>query len=105
MIWRLILQRLAGAILTLLIVSAVIFVAIEVLPGDVASRALGRFATEESKRIFREQLHLDRSVIERYGLWLWGVVHGDFGESIVSQRTVTEILAQPPPLLQSGMQD
>jgi len=93
MIWRLILQRLAGAILTLLIVSAVIFVAIEVLPGDVASRALGRFATEESKRIFREQLHLDRSVIERYGLWLWGVVHGDFGESIVSQRTVTEILA------------
>ena len=93
MSWRLILQRLAGAILTLLIVSAVIFVAIEVLPGDVASRALGRFATEESKRIFREQLHLDRSVIERYGLWLWGVVHGDFGESIVSQRTVTEILA------------
>ena len=93
MIWRLILQRLAGAILTLLIVSAVIFVAIEVLPGDVASRALGRFATEESKRIFREQLHLDRSVIERYGLWLWGVVHGDFGESIVNQRTVTEILA------------
>ena len=76
-----------------MIVSAVIFVAIEVLPGDVASRALGRFATEESKRIFREQLHLDRSVIERYGLWLWGVVHGDFGESIVSQRTVTEILA------------
>ena len=93
MIWRLILQRLAGAILTLLIVSAVIFVAIEVLPGDVASRALGRFATEESKRIFREQLHLEGSVIERYGLWLWGVVHGDFGESIVSQRTVTEILA------------
>lgn len=93
MIWRLILLRLAGAILTLLVVSAFIFVAIEVLPGDVASRALGRFATEESKRVFREQLHLDRPVIERYGLWVLGVVHGDFGKSIVSQRTVTEILA------------
>ena len=92
MILKLILQRVVTGIVTLLFISVIIFMAVEILPGDVAARALGRFATEESKRIFREQLHLDRPIPERYALWLSGVVRGDFGKSIVNQIPVNDIL-------------
>jgi len=93
MIWKLTFKRLATGLLTLLMVSVIIFVSIEVLPGDVAARVLGRFATEEAKRQFREQLHLDRPVPERYALWLSGVVRGDFGKSIVNQIPVDQLIA------------
>lgn len=92
MIWKLALKRLATGLLTLFLVSIIIFVSIEVLPGDVAARALGRFATEDAKRLFREQLHLDRPIPERYALWLSGVVRGDFGKSIVNQIQVNQVL-------------
>jgi peptide/nickel transport system permease protein len=92
MILKLILRRIVTGIVTMLFISVIIFVAVEVLPGDVAARALGRFATEESKRIFREQLHLDRPIPERYALWISGVVRGDFGKSIINQIPVTDIL-------------
>lgn len=90
MIARLILSRLALGLLTLLLVSAFIFLASEILPGDIAARVLGREATEEARQAFRERLRLDRPVIERYGLWLGGVVQGDFGTSLVNGRPVAD---------------
>jgi peptide/nickel transport system permease protein len=91
-ILKLILLRIATGLLTLLAVSFIIFVATEILPGDVAARALGRFATEEAKQIFRQQLHLDRPVPERYLTWLGGVVRGQFGKSIVNQIDVNSVV-------------
>ena len=92
MILKLILSRIATGLLTLLAVSFIIFVATEILPGDVAARALGRFATEEAKQIFRQQLHLDRPIPERYLTWLGGVVRGRFGKSIVNQIDVNSVV-------------
>ena len=92
MILKLILSRIATGLLTLLAVSFIIFVATEILPGDVAARALGRFATEEAKQIFRQQLHLDRPIPERYLTWLGGVVRGQFGKSIVNQIDVNSVV-------------
>ena len=92
MILKLILSRIATGLLTLLAVSFIIFVATEILPGDVAARALGRFATEEAKQIFRQQLHLDRPIPERYLTWLGGVVRGQFGKSIVNQINVNSVV-------------
>jgi peptide/nickel transport system permease protein len=92
MILKLILSRMATGLLTLLAVSCIIFVTTEILPGDVAARALGRFATEEAKRIFRQQLNLDRPVPERYVIWLGRAVRGDFGRSIVSQLPVGRVV-------------
>jgi len=91
-ILKLILSRIATGLLTLLAVSFIIFVATEILPGDVAARALGRFATEEAKQIFRQQLHLDRPIPERYLTWLGGVVRGRFGKSIVNQIDVNSVV-------------
>lgn len=93
MILKLILSRLVTGLITLLAVSVIIFVSTEILPGDVAARALGRFATPEAKQLFREQLHLDRPIPERYLIWLGGVVRGDFSKSIINQSDISKVIA------------
>lgn len=76
-----ILQRLALGVLTLLIVSMVIFVAVNLLPGDFAQLILGQGATEESVNAIRRDLGLDKSLVVRYFDWLGGMVTGDLGTS------------------------
>ena len=90
---RLIGNRILLSLLTLLLVSIVIFAAVEVLPGDVATRILGREATPESLATLRAQLHLDVSAPVRYLHWLGGVVRGDFGVALTSSRPISEIVA------------
>ncbi|UXX81537.1 ABC transporter permease [Roseovarius pelagicus] len=101
MISKLIVTRIFYALVTLLLVSAVIFAAVEILPGDVASRILGRSATEESLAELRRQLGYDQPALVRYFEWLGGVVQGDFGNSISSQRPVSEIIG--PKLLNTAI--
>lgn len=76
-----ILQRLALGLLTLLIVSIVIFVAVNLLPGDFAQSILGQGATPEAVASIREDLGLDQPLITRYFQWLGGVMTGDLGTS------------------------
>ncbi len=90
---RLLVGRVLLALLTLLLVSAIIFAIIEILPGDVASRILGRDATPETLALLREQLRLNDPAIERYLRWLGGMVQGEFGKALTSSRPITEILA------------
>ncbi len=85
--------RILLSILTLLLVSIIIFVIIEVLPGDVASRILGRDATPEALALLREKLHLNDPAIMRYIRWLAGVVQGDFGNALTSSRPIADIIA------------
>ncbi len=89
---RLIAQRFLLALFTLLMVSFLIFAMLEILPGDVATRILGRDATPETLAALRERMHLDDPALLRYGRWLWGVLQGDFGQSLVSSRSVMEVL-------------
>jgi peptide/nickel transport system permease protein len=89
---RLIAQRLLMALLTLLLVSFLIFSVLEILPGDVATRILGRDATAESLAALRERLHLNDPAFLRYLHWLAGLLKGDFGQSLASSRSVTEVL-------------
>ena len=89
---RLVVSRTVTSVLTLLLVSIVIFAVLEVLPGDVASRILGRDATPESLAALRAQLHLNVPALERYLDWLGGIVRGDFGQALTSSRPVAEIL-------------
>jgi peptide/nickel transport system permease protein len=90
---HLVVSRVLLSLLTLLLVSVIIFAMLEVLPGDVASRILGRDATPESLSALRAQLHLDQPAPQRYLDWLGGMLRGDFGEALTSSRPVTEILA------------
>ena len=85
---QLILRRLGSAVLTIVLASLLVFLAIQALPGDVAQQILGRDATEESIAKMRSELGLDTPVVLRYIQWLFGAVQGDFGTSLVSGEPV-----------------
>jgi peptide/nickel transport system permease protein len=78
-------RRVAAGLLTLLVVSVLIFVGTEVLPGDVATAVLGRNATPEALAAVRDQLDLDRPAYQRYFQWLGDFVRGDLGVSAARQ--------------------
>jgi peptide/nickel transport system permease protein len=90
---RMLCTRILLSILTLFIVSIIIFAIMEVLPGDVATRVLGRDATPAALAMLRAKLHLDDPAIVRYFNWLGGILRGDFGNALTSARPITEIVA------------
>ena len=85
-ILRLVIERVLLSLLTLLIVSLIIFFMLEILPGDVATRILGRDATPETLAALRQRLHLDTPALLRYAQWLGHLVTGHLGRSLVSDR-------------------
>ena len=85
---KLLLKRLSLGLLTLLIVSVLIFVGTEILPGDVATAVLGQAATPEAVDAIRRSLGLNDPAIIRYGRWLLNFVQGDFGVSLANGRPV-----------------
>lgn len=86
--------RLLAAIGMLIAVSAVIFVITEILPGDVATRILGRSPDPERLAILRDRLGLDQPLPLRYLEWIGGVFTGDFGHSLVSGQPVSDVVAR-----------
>ena len=94
LITRLIAQRFFMALLTLLLVSFLIFSILEYLPGDVATRILGRDATPESLAVLRVRMHLGDPALLRYGHWLIGALVGDFGKSLVSGRAISDVIGE-----------
>ena len=93
-ILSIILRRLLVGCMTLFVVTIIIFGAIEMLPGDIATEVLGQAATEESLNAFREKYDLNRSLPARYLSWLGGAVTGDFGISLANQRPISELIGQ-----------
>jgi peptide/nickel transport system permease protein len=89
---RFVVRRLGFVLLTLLVSSALIFVATQVLPGDVARMILGRFATEEGLAALREQLGLNRPLVVQYATWLADFLRGDWGISLSTGSPVTELV-------------
>ncbi len=91
---RLVGKRLGLGLLTLLVVSILIFFAVELLPGDTAEAVLGQGATPETVAAFRERLGLNDPAPIRYVHWLWGAVRGDFGVSLTSGDRVSDAIGQ-----------
>ncbi|MHA3978487.1 ABC transporter permease [Halovulum sp. GXIMD14794] len=85
-------KRLLLGLVTLLVVSIIIFSAVEFLPGDVAQQILGQSATEETVAQLRRQLGLDQPPYIRYFEWLGNALQGDFGTSLANKRSVAEQL-------------
>lgn len=92
-IWMLVGERLALGLVTLIVVSALIFVGVELLPGDLAQQILGQSATPETVAAFRRELGLDQPAVYRYLHWLAGVAHGEFGNSLANGRPISDLLA------------
>ncbi len=92
---KLILRRLGLGVLTLFLVSVVIFGATQALPGDPARAILGKQAADKAMyNALREQLHLNRPIYLQYGIWLKGIVSGNLGTSTASGQAVTTLIKQ-----------
>lgn len=96
-LFRALSARVASGLLTLTLVSVLIFAAVAVLPGDYAKTALGRSATPETVAAFRTRLGLDQAAPIRYVKWIGSALQGDLGLSLSSgagkPRTVVSIIA------------
>jgi peptide/nickel transport system permease protein len=97
---RLIIRRLLFGLLTLFLVSVVIFAATEILPGNAARALLGRDATPDALAAAVARLHLDRPLTTQYGLWLGGILTGHPGNSLVNGRSV---LGQVMPRVENSL--
>jgi peptide/nickel transport system permease protein len=90
-----ILRRVLLGLLTLFLVSLVVFAATQALPSDPARAILGRTATPESLKALREQLHLNHSVVSQYTHWFGGMLTGDLGNSLAARgEPVTTVLGK-----------
>ena len=93
-----VLQRLGLGLLTLFVVSIVIFSTLEMLPGGFAEAILGQGATPETVAAFNREIGMDRPATIRYVEWIGGVLTGDFGYSYAGlggsiKRSVTDLIA------------
>lgn len=97
---RLILKRLLGGLLILWVISIVVFVATQTLPGDAAQAILGRESTPARLAALRNQLNLNGSPVSQYFHWFTGVIRLDFGTSLANGRPVTTVIG---PLLANSL--
>ena len=82
----------ALGLLTLIIISLLIFLGVELLPGDVAETILGQSALPETVEAFRRELKLDLPAHTRYVTWLGDFLKGDFGNSLANKRPISELI-------------
>ena len=87
-----ILRRLALGLLTLAIVSVIVFAATVALPTDPARALLGRNATPDSLKALRETLHLNRPLIDQYWSFVKGLLTGDPGTSLATETPVIDVI-------------
>ena len=92
-IFQLILKRIGLSLITLLIVSTVVFFIANLLPGDAAQEMLGQSATPEAVAALRDAYGLNDPPLTRYAKWLGGLVTGDAGTSLANSRPVSELIS------------
>jgi peptide/nickel transport system permease protein len=91
---RFLLTRVGLALVTLLLLSIIIFLMANVLPGDVGRRILGPFADPRAVAALNHQLGVDRPLVIQYVSWLGGALHGDFGRSLSFRAPVSDLLSR-----------
>ncbi len=90
----LILRRLVSLLVTLMVVSVLVFVIMNILPGDPAAVMLGTSATEDTLKALRHVMGLDQPMLVRYGRWLSGALTGDLGTSYTYNVPVAGLIAE-----------
>ena len=88
----LVLSRIGVAIVTLIVVSFVVFAATEMLPGDVAQILLGQAATPEAVAGLRQSMKLDDPAFVRFLRWMLGLLSGDLGRSYANNIAVADLV-------------
>ncbi len=88
-----VLKRLLSVVISLILASIVVFVLLEIVPGDPAAYMMGLNAEPEAVNALREQLGLNAPAIVRYFSWVGGLIQGDFGISYTYKVPVRELIS------------
>lgn len=91
---RYLLGRFASLVASLVAASIIIFVILEVVPGDPAQFMMGLNANPETLANLRAQMGLDQPAVARYFAWVLGLLHGDLGISYTYKTPVSELVLQ-----------
>ena len=91
-LFGLVTKRIAMGFLTIIVISVLIFIGVEALPGDLATAILGQEATPETVAAFRKELKLDLPPHVRYFTWLGDFLKGDLGTSLANKRPVADLI-------------
>jgi ABC-type dipeptide/oligopeptide/nickel transport system permease component/ABC-type transport system substrate-binding protein len=86
--------RAASLAVTLIAASFVVFIVIQILPGDPATYMLGLNATPDAVAALHKQFGLDRPFAARFLAWIWGLLHGDFGSSFTYHVSVASLIGE-----------
>lgn len=92
-----IIRRILIAIPTLFIVLTIVFVLVRVAPGDPAEVRLGDYASKRAVEALREEMGLNRPLWLQYVHFLWGLLHGDFGRSMLNGKPISGDLKRALP--------
>lgn len=95
---RYIVRRIFFIIPVALLVSFITFMIIHLVPGDPARVLLGEDATPQTVAALRQQLGLNKPLLDQFALWLWQVLHGNLGQSIQLQQPVLQAIEQRLPV-------
>ena len=91
---KLVVQRIALGLFLLLIISVVIFLGVEALPGDTAQAILGQSATPQALENLRAEMGLDQPALTRYFHWLGGILTGDLGTALTNKADIAKSIGQ-----------
>jgi peptide/nickel transport system permease protein len=91
-------RRLGRLLLTIFLISTIVFFIIRIIPGDPALVVAGMDATPEAIAAIRAKLGTDQPLAAQFVQWLWNVVRFDFGASLISGQPVTKLVFQRFPL-------
>jgi peptide/nickel transport system permease protein len=89
---RFLLKRFGLALITLVLLSMIVFAAAQLLPGNIGRNVLGGFASDESVRQFNHHLGVDKPIYTQYWNWISKLFHGDLGQSLEYSVPVSNLL-------------
>ncbi len=92
MMLQMVIRRLGIGLVTLWVVSILVFVGTNILPGDVAQIILGQSATPETLAVLRAELGLDQPAYIRYGSWMVNMFSGDLGTSKAGGAAISDMI-------------
>jgi ABC-type dipeptide/oligopeptide/nickel transport system permease component len=95
--WRYLLQRVLGALITILGVLTIVFLLLRLIPGDPARLVAGLTASQEEVEAVRQRLGMNESLLVQYAIFLGNIVQGDLGTSLYTNKPVMNDIAERLP--------
>jgi ABC-type dipeptide/oligopeptide/nickel transport system permease component len=92
------LKKFGRLVLTVLLISTIVFVVIRVIPGDPALVIAGIDSSQSDIDAIRTKLGTDKPIFNQYAQWVWDVLRFDFGDSMISGQPVTRLILERFPL-------